>query len=431
MSLSGDDAVVGAEHRPAFASLIVRALLPRLRKRSGKHAPLRAAALAWIGRLDAREIAPLIREVVQPLEPPPPADASTSGGSSWSDALLLTASCGPGSETSAALWWDLAASERRAHLERRSRGHDVAPQAGFLQDTAAAEDASSWANTSGRHATRSPRARRRCFASRRGCARRRRRRGRRRPSCSRRRTDTRPGWSRGLFLLLLPLPSRRRRRRRRFAPWRLASWRRSSPATPPSASRPGTGPSRAARSRRWRRGSRRRRRAPRNAAGARRRRRAGGRRTTRDAPPARGGASLSAEKREEEAEAAEVSKGVAKKEAELSAGVRTDDAATEPRPRGSCRRRGAPSARPPRPRDARRRARRGRAVSGPGGGRRRRRGRARDRGARDDEDAHVSARLLRRTAPGLLAALQSALAARANPDANARALSALWLGARL
>ena len=64
----GTRAIVTAEHRPAFASLVVRCLLPRLKKRSGRHAPLRAAALAWIGRLDPIEIAPLVHAVVAPLE---------------------------------------------------------------------------------------------------------------------------------------------------------------------------------------------------------------------------------------------------------------------------------------------------------------------------------------------------------------------------
>ena len=64
----GTRAIVTAEHRPAVASLVVRCLLPRLKKRSGRHAPLRAAALAWIGRLDTIEIAPLVHAVVAPLE---------------------------------------------------------------------------------------------------------------------------------------------------------------------------------------------------------------------------------------------------------------------------------------------------------------------------------------------------------------------------
>ena len=55
------------EHRPAFAALVVRCLLPRLKKRSGRYAPLRSAALAWIGRLDASEIVPLIHSVIGPL----------------------------------------------------------------------------------------------------------------------------------------------------------------------------------------------------------------------------------------------------------------------------------------------------------------------------------------------------------------------------
>ena len=67
-SAGGTHAVVTPEHRPAFASLVVRCLLPRLKKRSGRHAPLRAAALAWIGRLDPIEIAPLVHAVVAPLE---------------------------------------------------------------------------------------------------------------------------------------------------------------------------------------------------------------------------------------------------------------------------------------------------------------------------------------------------------------------------
>jgi hypothetical protein len=43
-------------------------LLPRLKKRSGRHAPLRAAALAWIGNLEPHEIAPLVHAVIAPLE---------------------------------------------------------------------------------------------------------------------------------------------------------------------------------------------------------------------------------------------------------------------------------------------------------------------------------------------------------------------------
>jgi len=48
----GQEAATEPEQRPAFAALVVRCLLPRLRKRSGRHAPLRSASLAWLGRLD-------------------------------------------------------------------------------------------------------------------------------------------------------------------------------------------------------------------------------------------------------------------------------------------------------------------------------------------------------------------------------------------
>ena len=67
-ALGGAPPAVTKEHRPAFASLVVKALLPRLKKRSGRHAPLRAAALAWIGNLEPHEIAPLVHAVIAPLE---------------------------------------------------------------------------------------------------------------------------------------------------------------------------------------------------------------------------------------------------------------------------------------------------------------------------------------------------------------------------
>ena len=424
LSLSGTDAVVSAEHRPAFASLIVRALLPRLRKRSGKHAPLRAAALAWIGRLDAREIAPLIREVVQPLEPPPPTDSSsTSGGSSWSDALLLTASCGPGSETSAALWWDLAASEASsAHLERLVREGSKRP-AGFLRAAAdatramgehvgayldpiatcatallrvasrvceekaeAREKAAMLLSEEDGHPTRVPGSISSSSTS---------------LATAKEAKEVRALAARLLASILARHPS-----------FDVATrhWPVARDALAPMAARLAA-----------------------EAGGA-------------SPPPALDVvAALAEDERlatlllreeeraspaeEEEEEEAEVSKGVAKKrEAELSAGVRTDDAATKPRPRGflseAWRALGAPSASPATRAAAlavaERLADQAEAAADGAGARG-------TRGARDDEDAHVSARLLRRTAPGLLAALQSALAARANPDANARAR----LGARL
>ena len=423
LSLSGDDAVVSAEHRPAFASLIVRALLPRLRKRSGKHAPLRAAALAWIGRLDAREIAPLIREVVQPLEPPPPTDASTSG-SSWSDALLLTASCGPGSETSAALWWDLAASEASlAHLERLVREGSKRP-AGFLRAAAdatramgehvgayldpiatcatallrvasrvceekaeAREKAALLLSEEDGHPTRVPGSISSSSSS---------------LATAKEAKEVRALAARLLASILARHPS-----------FDVATrhWPVARDALAPMAARLAA-----------------------EAGGA-------------SPPPALDVVAALAEderlatlllreeeraspaEKEEEEEEAEVSKGVAKKrEAELSAGVRTDDAVTKPRPRGflseAWRALGAPSASPATRAAAlavaERLADQAEAAADDAGARG-------TRGARDDEDAHVSARLLRRTAPGLLAALQSALAARANPDANARAR----LGARL
>ena len=85
----GAHAAVTAEHRPAFASLAVRCLLPRLKKRSGRHAPLRAAALAWIGRLDPVEIAPLVHAVVAPLESS--SLISSGGGETFDGSQTLAA----------------------------------------------------------------------------------------------------------------------------------------------------------------------------------------------------------------------------------------------------------------------------------------------------------------------------------------------------
>jgi U3 small nucleolar RNA-associated protein 20 len=100
------------EHRAAFAALVVRCLVPRLKKRSGKYAPLRAAALAWIGRLDPSEIVPLIHSVIGPLEPLALVTCSTpSPGlipvvrTPWMDALVLSAS---GDPSAGAMWLGMA-----------------------------------------------------------------------------------------------------------------------------------------------------------------------------------------------------------------------------------------------------------------------------------------------------------------------------------
>ena len=123
----GAHACVTAEHRPAFASLVVRCLLPRLKKRSGRHAPLRAAALAWIGRLDPIEIAPLVHAVVAPLE----GGASSSGGEekekhAWSDLVRAT---GAGDARAKASW---LAAARDAKLYELVRSGSKRPE-GFVR----------------------------------------------------------------------------------------------------------------------------------------------------------------------------------------------------------------------------------------------------------------------------------------------------------
>ena len=113
----------GPEHRAAFASLVVRCLLPRLKKRSGRYAPLRAAALAWIGRLEPAEIVPLIHSVLSPLEPlikptvgredPERGDGDESAflpasfRTPWMDALVVTAS-GADHGVGAERWLEMA-----------------------------------------------------------------------------------------------------------------------------------------------------------------------------------------------------------------------------------------------------------------------------------------------------------------------------------
>ena len=103
-------AAVRPEHRFAFASLVVRCLLPRLKRRSGRYAPLRAAALSWIGRLDAREITPLVYAAVGPLEP-----VASGIEGEWADALVATAS---GDATARAAWLGMARDARVGNLVR-------------------------------------------------------------------------------------------------------------------------------------------------------------------------------------------------------------------------------------------------------------------------------------------------------------------------
>ena len=138
-STGGTHAVVTAEHRPAFASLVVRCLLPRLKKRSGRHAPLRAAALAWIGRLDPIEIAPLVHAVVAPLEAgrePGSQHEETSDARSWSALVQAT---GAGDARAKASWLAAARDARVRDLvrsgSRRPEGfiraaHDLLKAAG-------------------------------------------------------------------------------------------------------------------------------------------------------------------------------------------------------------------------------------------------------------------------------------------------------------
>ena len=116
----GAHACVTAEHRPAFASLVVRCLLPRLKKRSGRHAPLRAAALAWIGRLDPIEIAPLVHAVVAPLE------GGGGSGNAWSDLVRAT---GAGDARAKASW---LAAARDAKLRALVRSGSKRPE-GFVR----------------------------------------------------------------------------------------------------------------------------------------------------------------------------------------------------------------------------------------------------------------------------------------------------------
>ena len=147
-SAGGTHAVVTPEHRPAFASLVVRCLLPRLKKRSGRHAPLRAAALAWIGRLDPIEIAPLVHAVVAPLEAGSRQarnethetheahEETSSAQNSWSALVQAT---GAGDARAKASWLEAARDARVRDLvrsgSRRPEGfiraaHDLLKAAG-------------------------------------------------------------------------------------------------------------------------------------------------------------------------------------------------------------------------------------------------------------------------------------------------------------
>ena len=111
-------ACVEPEHRPAFASLVVRCLLPRLKRRTGRFAPHRVAALRWIGKLDPAEIVPLIHSVISPMEPTAVRDVNDAGedthgmmvpntNTPWLDALVVTAS-GAGGDAMANAWLQLA-----------------------------------------------------------------------------------------------------------------------------------------------------------------------------------------------------------------------------------------------------------------------------------------------------------------------------------
>ena len=147
-SAGGTHTVVTPEHRPAFASLVVRCLLPRLKKRSGRHAPLRAAALAWIGRLDPIEIAPLVHAVVAPLEAGSRQarnethetheahEETSSAQNSWSALVQAT---GAGDARAKASWLEAARDARVRDLvrsgSRRPEGfiraaHDLLKAAG-------------------------------------------------------------------------------------------------------------------------------------------------------------------------------------------------------------------------------------------------------------------------------------------------------------
>ena len=132
----GVQACVTAEHRAVFASLVVRCLLPRLKKRSGRHAPLRAAALAWIGRLTPVEIAPLVHAVVAPLEGEIQVLSDNTTQDSWYNIVAAT---GAGDETAKRRWQKLAKDAKVAELiqkgSKRPEGflraaHDLLKAAG-------------------------------------------------------------------------------------------------------------------------------------------------------------------------------------------------------------------------------------------------------------------------------------------------------------
>ena len=111
-------AVVDPENRPAFAALVVRCLLPRLKRRTGRFAPHRVAALRWISRLDPPEIVPLIHSAISPMEP---RHGRVDGavvptiGTPWLDALVVTAS-GHGGEEMATTWLGMAREANVAGL---------------------------------------------------------------------------------------------------------------------------------------------------------------------------------------------------------------------------------------------------------------------------------------------------------------------------
>ena len=111
-------AVVDPANRPAFAALVVRCLLPRLKRRTGRFAPHRVAALRWISRLDPPEIVPLIHSVISPMEPRfSRADGAVAPtiGTPWLDALVVTAS-GHGGEEMATTWLRMAREAKVAGL---------------------------------------------------------------------------------------------------------------------------------------------------------------------------------------------------------------------------------------------------------------------------------------------------------------------------
>ena len=84
------------------------------------HAPLRAAALAWIGRLDPIEIAPLVHAVVAPLE------GGGGFGNAWSDLVRAT---GAGDARAKASW---LAAARDAKLRALVRSGSKRPE-GFVR----------------------------------------------------------------------------------------------------------------------------------------------------------------------------------------------------------------------------------------------------------------------------------------------------------